>query len=128
MSVTFRRVTEADEPWISDWIARDPTHVAAGITFKDVMEEGTEAFVISDPSGFPLMVARYHLAFRVAMQFNPEAKFRVAKYAPEVMRGLQEEAKNRGANEIMIRPGGAARSFSERLGFKEFIGKFIGVK
>lgn len=125
--LAWRRITELDKDWVSDWIARDATHVAAGITFKDVMEEGTEAFLISDLSGVPIMIVREHLALRIAIQFNPDTPFRSARHAPQILKALQSIAKSKGATEIIIRPGGKSVHFANKLGFKDFIGKFFRV-
>lgn len=111
---------------ISEWISKDSVHSANGITIDDVFEDDTEAALICDEQG-PLIVARFHKSLRVAMQFRPEARLRIAKIGPEVTRWLQSVAKESKCKEVIIRPGGKADRFTAKLGFKEFIGRFLGV-
>lgn len=73
------------------------------------------------------MVCRAHDALRIAFQFDSAHPYRTAKCAKEVVSWFTEMAKDRGALEIIARPGGPARKFTEKLGFKEFIGKFLRI-
>jgi hypothetical protein len=108
------------------WCAKDPVHSANGITWADVTEKDTEAAVVYDEQG-PISIVRFHKALRVAMQFNPDASYRVAKTADETVDWFGVLARSMGMKEVIIRPGGKAVRFAEKLGFKDFIGKFIGV-
>lgn len=123
----MRPVTPDDEPLFNSWVEMDAVHKAIGITFADLVKKGTEAWLISDDKG-PVIFLRGHLAFRVAMQFDVRNAYRTAKIAEEVVERLNEIAKEKNAIEVIIRPGGKAVSFSEKLGFMDFNGKFLTVK
>jgi hypothetical protein len=117
-----------DEPLVSSWLENDPLHKANNITWADVIEPGTYAEVISDEDGVILSIVRYHAALRAGMQFNPSAAYRVAKHGKELKEMLQQRARNIGAKEVIICPGGKAVRFTDRLGFVDFKGsKIAGV-
>jgi hypothetical protein len=81
-----------------------------------------------DEDGIILTVVRYHAALRAAMQFNPDATYRIAKHGKELKELLENKAKSIGAKEVIIRPGGKAVRFTEKLGFEDFSGsKIVGV-
>jgi hypothetical protein len=120
------KVSEPQEEFFNTCLNKDDVHTQSGISWKDVTEDGTESYLISDEHG-PLMTVRLHNALRVAIQFDPDAKYRSAKAAKEVVAWFSDIAKKRGAKEVIIRPGGGAVPFSERLGFRDFIGKFIPI-
>lgn len=115
-----------DSPMLEDWIRRDPVHSVNGVKLADVFEDGTEAALICDEHG-PLMAVRFHRALRVAMQFRPDSGYRIAKVGKEVTAWLQKLAGESNCKEVIIRPGGKADRFTEKLGFKNFIGRFLGV-
>lgn len=126
--ITVRKVTPDDEALVSEWLEQDETHKAAGIKWSDVIAPKTYAELVLDEDGVILTVVRYHLALRAAMQFNPEASYRNAKHGQELKKLLIDRAEQLNAIEVIIRPGGKAVRFSEKLGFKDFIGsKVIGV-
>lgn len=120
--IVVRPLVAADEALVSDWLERDETHRAAGLKWKDVVAPNTFAEVVSDQDGVILTIVRYHGALRAAMQFNPDASYRVAKHGIELKELLQNRAKNIGATEVIICPGGKAVRFSDKLGFKDFVG------
>lgn len=123
----IRLLTLQDKELFEKWLDKDELHKSLGITWNDLGEWGTTSYVVLDDDGEPLIFVRTHAAVRVAMQFNPDRPYKTAKVAKEVVEWLQNQARYRGAKEVIIRPGGKAKSFAERLGFKEFIGKFIEV-
>lgn len=125
--MNVRTVTKDDEALISGMISKDAAHSAAGISFADVIEPGTSAFLFSDDTGNPLMVVRLGLALRVAIQFNTETPYRSAKYATEIMQWLKDKALQCGIKEMIIRPGGGAANFADRLGWLPFDGKVFEV-
>lgn len=128
MSLICRPLTIDDEPLVSKWLEQDEVHKAAGLKWADVVAPGTYAEIILDESDTILTVVRYHAALRAAMQFNPDATYRIAKHGQELKEMLQERARNIGATEVIIRPGGKAIHFTDRLGFQDFTGsKIVGV-
>jgi len=117
---------ETDLPLVADWMSKDSYHADLGIKPEDAFEDGTETALICDEEG-PIMVARFHKALRAAVQFNPETRLRNARAGKEVAEWFQQLAKKQGAKEVIIRPGGKAVKFTEKLGFREFTGKVLGV-
>jgi hypothetical protein len=107
-----------------EWLTQDTVHQDLGIKTDDFYEKGTELVMVCDEQG-PIMAVRFHKALRVAMQFRPNSRIRVAKVGKEVVQWLKELAQRVNCNEVIIRPGGKAKKFSEKLGFREFFGKFI---
>ncbi len=125
--ISVRKVVPEDETFFNKCLEQDEVHKSLGITFKNVTEDGTESYLISDEAG-PLMTVRLHTAVRVAIQFDPEQKYRSAKAAKEVVKWFSNIARERGAKEVIILPGGGAVQFADKLGFQDFSGaKFIGV-
>ena len=128
MSLICRPLVVEDEPLVSKWLEQDEFHKAAGLKWKDVIAPGTYAEVISDEDGVILSIVRYHAALRAAMQFNPDATYRIAKHGKELKDLLQQRARNINATEVIIRPGGKAVHFTDKLGFIDFNGsKIVGV-
>ena len=128
MSLICRPLVAEDEPLVSKWLEQDEVHKALGLKWVDVIAPGTYAEVVSDEDGVILTIIRYHAALRAAFQFNPDASYRIAKYGNELKEMLQQRARNIGATEVIIRPGGKSVRFTDRLGFVEFTGsKIIGV-
>lgn len=124
--ISTRKITPEDETFFNECLSKDEIHKQLGISFKKVTEENTEAYLISDESG-PLMTVRLHNALRVAVQFNPDTPFRSAKASPEVVEWFRELARERGAKEVIARPGGGAVRLLDKLGFEDFDGKYIEV-
>ena len=124
--IYIKPITKDDEnaKLTEEWIGQDDFHKKAGITIDDVFKKGTEAVMVYDEHG-PVIAVRFHKALRVAMQFKPESRIRVAKIGHEVTKWLEELAGAVNCNEVIIRPGGKAEKFSEKLGFKNFAGKVI---
>ena len=120
------KVSEPNEEFFNQCLAKDELHQQLGITYKDVTEDGTESFLISDESG-PLMTVRLHNALRVAIQFDPDEKYRSAKAAKEVIAWFSDIAKKRGAKEVIIRAGGNSVQFANKLGFQDFNGQYIKI-
>lgn len=128
MSLICRKLVPEDEELVSKWLEQDEVHKAAGIKWEDVIAPDTVAEIISDEDGVILTIVRYHIALRAAMQFNPDATYRIAKHGKELKLLLEDRAKKLKAKEVIIRPGGKAIRFTEKLGFKDFSGsKVIGV-
>lgn len=126
--LTFRKLDpEKDKELVSGWLERDETHKALSLKFSDVIADGTEAYLVLD-GDVPLMVLRRHLAERLAIQYNPDTSYRNAKAADQVINWIGQKAKESGALEVIIRPGGKAIKFTERLGFSEFSGKYLWLK
>lgn len=120
------KIESVNEEFFNECLAKDKLHQQLGLNFKDVVEENTEAFLISDETG-PLMTVRLHNALRVAIQFDPSAQFRSAKAARDVIRWFSGIAKDRKAKEVIIRAGGKSVHFADRLGFEPFEGQYIKV-
>jgi len=117
---------EKDRLLIANWLANDPEHQALGIKVEDFFESGTEAAIVFDDNG-PRMIIRFHKALRAAVQFNPETPLANARIGKDVREWFENLAVDMGAKEVIIRPGGKAVRFTERLGFENFDGKFIKV-
>lgn len=111
---------------LRQWLEKDAEHQALGIQFDEIFEPGTETALIYDENG-PLMAARFHRALRIGMQFDPEHSYRTAKVAKEVVKWFRELAQAGNYQEIIIRPGGKAQIFAERLGFDVFDGQILHV-
>jgi len=127
MSLICRPLLPIDEVLVSEWLSQDVVHSANGIKWADVTAPGTYAEVISDEDGVIITIVRYHAALRVAMQFNPNATYRVAKHGKELADMLKQRARGIGAKEVIIRPGGKAVRFADKLGFIDFTGsKIVG--
>lgn len=123
--IWFRPVTPENEDFFNECLSKDEVHKSLGIRFKN-LEDG-DSYVVSDESG-PLMTVRLQNALRVAIQFNPDAPLRSARAAKKVVDWFSNIARERKASEVIIRPGGGAVRFAEKLGFLPFDGKFIEVK
>ena len=125
--ISVKRVFEGDPEaaLVAEWLAKDELHQSLGLTMKDVFEHGY-IDLISDEQG-PLIAVRTHLALRAAMQFRPESRLRIARIGAEVVNWMKKEAEDTNCSEVVIRPGGLAQKFAEKLGFREFIGKYLGV-
>ena len=121
--ISLRLVTPEDESLFNTWRDQDETHVTLGLEFSDLIAPGGSAYLISDESG-PLIFMRVWKALRFGMQFDPSASYRTASVAHEVVCKMEEMARNEEASEIIIRPGGKATKFAEKLGFQEFYGKY----
>ena len=122
-----RLLTKQDRPLFEKWLEKDELHKQLGITWDNLGEWGTTSYVVLDDDGEPLIFVRIHTAMRVAMQFNPDRPYKTAKIAKEVVEWLQNLADDKGAREVIIRPGGKAEAFAEKLGFRTFTAKFIEV-
>lgn len=128
MSLIFRPLKSEDETMVSEWLEHDPIHKLNGITWADVTAPNTYSEVVLDEDGVVLEIIRYHIALRVAMQFNPDEPYRIAKHSKEVVEALKQKTKELKAKELIIRPGGKAVQFADKLGFVDFVGsKVIGV-
>jgi len=125
--IKVRKIVPDDEKLVSGWLERDPVHRAANIKWQSVIENGTEAFLIHNEEDNPLLAVRFHIALRAAMQFNPDTPFTIARHANEIVKWMNTISDTLGAKELIIRPGGKAVRFSEKLGFEDFNGKFIKI-
>jgi hypothetical protein len=124
--ISAKPISPDDREFFDACLSKDELHKSLGISFSDLETANTESFLISDESG-PLMTVRLHNALRVAIQFNPGTTYRSAKAANAVIEWFKGIARERKCNEVIIRPGGGAAKFAEKLGFLDFVGKFIGV-
>jgi hypothetical protein len=115
---------DPDTAEVEKWLAEDEFHQSQGITIEDLFTDKSEAAIIYDEQG-PIQAVRFHLALRAASQFNPRARLRNARVGKEVAKWFQKLARERGCNEVVIRPGGKAIRFTEKLGFLPFIGKYL---
>ena len=118
---------DPDVAQVEQWLKEDEFHQQQGLKIDDLFAPNTEAALIYDEQG-PIQAVRFHKALRAASQFNPRAKLRNARVGHEVAEWFKKLAKESGCNEVIIRPGGKAVRFTEKLGFLPFIGKFLGVK
>jgi hypothetical protein len=126
--IVIRPLSPDDKELVSKWLSQDEVHSANNIKWEDVTAPGTYAEIVSDEDGVILTVVRYHAALRVAIQFNPEATYRIAKNSKDIVVMLKQRARNIGAKEVIIRPGGKAIRFADKLGFIDFTGsKIVGV-
>lgn len=120
------KISEPQEGFFNKCLEKDEIHQSLGITFANTKDANTESFLISDEKG-PLMTVRLHDALRVAIQFDPDATYRSAKIAKEVVSWFSDIARERGAKEVIIRAGGDAVHFANKLGFQDFNGQYINV-
>lgn len=123
--IFVKKLTIEDRPLVSKWFDADPVHSKSNLSVDDIFEDGTEAALISDEDGVPVLAIRLHKALRIGIQFNPETPYKTAKVAKEVVEWFKVLAKEAGCKEVIIRPGGKAVRFSEKLGFLPFIGKYL---
>src|SRR6266550_4130213 len=100
-----------------EWLLNDSFHRDLGITSEDLFQG--EVALVYDEDG-PIMAVRFQKALRAAVQFNPETRLRNAKAGAEVAKWFQKLAADSGCTEVIVRPGGKAVRFVERLGFKDF--------
>ena len=118
--------TDPEASLVAEWLKNDAFHQQAGISEEEIWEPNSEVALISDERG-PIMAVRFQTAVRVAIQFNPETPYRNAKAGRAVVAWFEKLARQKKATEVIIRPGGKAEKFSEKLGFRSFLGKFIKV-
>jgi len=118
--------TDPEADLVAEWLKNDAFHQQIGITMDEVFDPNSEVALIFDENG-PVMAVRFQQALRVAIQFNPDTPYRSAKIAREVVQWFKDLAKKSGKTEVVIRAGGKAEKFAEKLGFKEFLGQFIEV-
>jgi hypothetical protein len=116
--------TDPDVAEVEKWLAEDEFHQVQGITIDDLFAPNTEAAIIYDERG-PIQAVRFSRALRAASQFNPNARLRNARAGAEVAKWFQTLAKDSSCTEVIIRPGGKAVRFTEKLGFLPFIGKYL---
>ncbi len=102
-----------------EWLQNDTFHRNLGITTEDLFNG--EVALVYDEEG-PIQVVRFQKALRAAVQFNPNARLRNARAGAEVAKWFQKLAADSGCTEVIVRPGGKAVRFVERLGFKDFDG------
>lgn len=107
-----------------EWLQNDTFHRDLCITTDDLFD-GEVALVYDDDG--PIMAVRFQKALRAAVQFNPKTRLRSARAGAEVTKWFQQLAADSGCSEVIVRPGGKAIRFVERLGFKDFVGKVLGV-
>jgi hypothetical protein len=128
-STIFVKPIEKNDPeatLVAEWLAADAVHKANGITLDDAFADGTETVMVYDDEG-PVIAVRFHKALRVAMQFKPDSRIRIAKIGPELLDWLKTLAKQVKCKEVIGRPGGKADSFFKKLGCADFIGRVLGV-
>jgi hypothetical protein len=125
--ISARPLSEQDRELVTSWLLQDELHQQLGLKFEDVIADNSESYIISDSQG-PIMAIRTQKALRVAMQFDPAHPYRTAVVAQEVIDWLKEKASAEKCTEIIIRPGGKAVKFAEKLKFLPFIGKYLEVK
>jgi multidrug efflux pump subunit AcrB len=116
--------TDPDAVLAIEWLLNDPYHQKLGITPEEMFDG--EVALIHDEDG-PIMVVRFQKALRVAIQFNPKTRLRNAKAGAEVVKWFQQIAKQTECDEVIVRPGGKAVQFADKLGFRNFVGKVLGV-
>lgn len=108
----------------AEWLKNDEYHQSIGLTAEQIWDG--EVALVYDEEG-PIMAIRFQKALRAAVQFNPATRLRNARAGTEVTKWLQQVAVGAGCKEVVVRAGGRAKNFVERLGFQEFIGQYIGV-
>jgi len=118
--------TDPESDLVVKWLKNDAFHQQVGITEDQIWEPNSEVALIHDENG-PVMAVRFQKALRVAIQFNPETAYRSAKVAKEVVNWFKTLAQKQKCTEIVIRPGGKAENFSEKLGFEPFNGKVMRI-
>lgn len=107
-----------------EWLQNDEYHQSIGLKPEQIWDG--EVALVYDEDG-PIMAVRFQKALRAAVQFNPGTRLRNAKAGVEVAEWFQQLAADTGCSEVIVRPGGKAIRFVERLGFKDFVGKVLGV-
>lgn len=114
--------TDPEAALVAEWLKNDAFHQQVGIQESEIWEPNSEVHLISDENG-PVMAVRLQTALRVAIQFNPETPYRNAKVAQDVVDWFKGVGQQKKCTEIIIRPGGKAEKFSEKLQFEPFDGK-----
>lgn len=124
--ICIREIKQGDEynDVVAGWLQKDAFHQAIGIQTDELFAPETDAALIYDENG-PLMAARFHRALRIGMQFDPDHAYRTARVAKEVVEWFKELARQGNYKEIIVRPGGKANQFTEKLGFRPFDGKIL---
>lgn len=118
--------TDPEAATVAEWLSQDEYHQSIGLKPEQIWEDGTETALVSDENG-PIIAIRFHRALRVAMQFKPESRLRIARVGAEVVDWVKKVAQAGGEKEVIIRAGGKAVNFSKKLGFKDFVGQYLGV-
>jgi len=116
--------TDPEATLAIEWLKNDEYHQSIGLT-PDQIWDG-EVALVYDEDG-PIMAVRFQKALRAAVQFNPATRLRNATAGKEVAKWFQKLAADSGCSEVIVRPGGKAVRFTERLGFKDFQGKVLSV-
>jgi hypothetical protein len=124
--ILVRKITK-DSPEAAlaiEWLKSDEYHQSIGLTPEQIWDG--EVALVYDEEG-PIMAIRFQRALRAAVQFNPRTHLRNAKAGSEVRDWFKQLAANSECSEVIVRAGGRAKPFVERLGFKEFVGQFISI-
>jgi len=116
--------TDPEASLVAEWLKNDAFHQQVGITEDQIWEPNSQVALIYDENG-PVMAARFQKALRVAVQFNPKTPLRNAKVGAEVRDWFKEIGRKNGCTEVIVKPGGKAKKFTEKLGFEPFDGKFV---
>ena len=116
--------TDPEAALAVEWLKNDEYHQSLGLTPEQIWDG--EVALVYDEDG-PIMAVRFQKALRAAVQFNPSTRLRNAKAGMEVAKWFQKLAADSGCYEVIVRPGGKAVRFTERLGFKDFQGKVLYV-
>jgi hypothetical protein len=124
--IRVQKVTKTDPEaaMIVEWLLKDEYHQAIGLKPEQIWDG--DVALVYDEDG-PIMAVRFQRALRAAVQFNPATRLRNARAGREVSKWFQDVAGNSGCKEVIVRAGGPAKNFVERLGFVEFVGQYLGV-
>lgn len=125
--IYVKKITK-DSPEASlaiEWLLADEYHQSIGLKPEQIWDG--EVALVYDEDG-PIMAVRFQRALRAAVQFNPATRLRNARAGREVAAWFQELAAKQGCREVIVRAGGKAVQFVNKLGFEDFVGQFMGVK
>lgn len=124
--ISVKKITK-DSPEAAlavEWLKNDEYHQGIGLKPEQIWD-GEVALVYDDEG--PIMAIRFQKALRAAVQFNPNTRLRNARAGTEVTRWLQQVAVGAGCQEVVVRAGGRAVQFVNKLGFEDFTGQYLKV-
>jgi len=124
--ISVKKITK-DSPEAAlalEWLKNDEYHQSIGLTPEQIWD-GEVALVYDDEG--PIMAVRFQRALRAAVQFNPATRLRNARAGREVSEWFRSLAAGSNCSEVIVRAGGRAVQFVNKLGFTEFVGQYLKV-
>lgn len=124
--IYVKKITQnsPEAAFVIEWLLADEYHQSIGLKPEQIWDG--EVALVYDEEG-PIMAVRFQKALRAAVQFNPATKHRNSCAGKEVIAWFQELAAKQGCREVIVRAGGKAVQFVNRLGFEDFTGQYLKV-